>query len=160
MSRVPVEFRCAAVRGRAYTRGLRADAERLMRAAGLDACELSLTMLGDRAMRALNRKFRGTDAPTDVLAFSQIEEAGRRPPNPRTVRNRAGLPLGDVVISIETAIRQAREAGITPAARLRTLLIHGFLHLLGYDHERSAAAARRMRARERVLAARMRKAAR
>ncbi|HUO03898.1 MAG TPA: rRNA maturation RNase YbeY [Candidatus Binataceae bacterium] len=157
---MPVEFRCASARGRAYAPGLRADAGRLMRAAGLPNCELSLILTHDRAIRALNRKFRGKDAATDVLSFSQIEEAGKRRPNPRTVRDHAGLPLGDIVISVDTALAQAREYRVTPRERIRTLLVHGFLHLLGYDHERSAADARKMSARERALAARMRRATR
>jgi len=155
LKRVTVEFRCATARGRGYARGLRADAERLMRAAGLGECELSLTLTSDRAMRRLNRDFRGIDAATDVLSFSQIEQAGAAPPDPRSVKNSPGLPVGDVVISIDTAIRDARELGVSAPSQLRRLLIHGFLHLIGYDHERSAAAARRMFARERNLAAKM-----
>jgi len=152
---VTVEFRCATARGRGYARGLRADADRLMRAAGLAECELSLTLTSDRAIRRLNRDFRGIDTPTDVLSFSQIEQAGNAPPNPRSVKNTPGLPVGDVVISIDTALRQAREYRVSPASRLRRLLIHGFLHLIGYDHERSATDARRMFARERALAAKI-----
>jgi len=155
LKRVAVEFRCATARGRGYARGLRADADRLMRAAGLPDCELSLTLTSDRAMRRLNREFRGIDTPTDVLSFSQIEQAGAAPPNPRSLRNSPGLPVGDVVISIDTAIRQAREYRVTPRSRLRRLLIHGFLHLIGYDHERSPSDARRMFARERALAAKV-----
>lgn len=150
-----VEFRCATARGRGYARGLRADADRLMRAAGLAECELSLTLTSDRAMRRLNRDFRGIDTPTDVLSFSQIERAGAAPPDPRSVKNIPGLPVGDVVISIDTALRQAREYRVSPSSRLQRLMIHGFLHLIGYDHERSAADARRMFARERALAAKI-----
>jgi probable rRNA maturation factor len=153
--RVSVEFRCATARGRAYARGLRADAESLMRAAGLADCELSLTLTSDRAIRRLNHDYRGIDAPTDVLSFSQIEQAGAAPPDPLSVKNRSGLPLGDVVISIDTALRQAREYRVSSASRLRRLLIHGFLHLIGYDHERSPADARRMFSRERVLTAKL-----
>jgi probable rRNA maturation factor len=155
LKRVAVEFRCATARGRGYARGLRADADRLMRAAGLDQCELSLTLTSDRAMRRLNRDFRGIDIATDVLSFSQIEQAGSAPPNPRSVRNSPGLPVGDVVISIDTALRQAREYRVSPSSRLRRLLVHGFLHLIGYDHERSASDARRMFARERALTAKI-----
>jgi len=155
LKRVAVEFRCATARGRGYAPGLRADADRLMRAAGLEACELSLTLTTDRALRRLNRDFRGIDAATDVLSFSQIEQAGAAPPDPRSITNSPGLPVGDVVISIDTAIRQAREFRVSAASRLRRLLIHGFLHLIGYDHERSAADARRMFARERTLAAKI-----
>jgi probable rRNA maturation factor len=152
---VAVEFRCATARGRGYARGLRADADRLMLALGLAECELSLTLTSDRAMRRLNRDFRGIDAPTDVLSFSQIEQAGSAPPEPRSVKNSPGLPVGDVVISIDTALRQAHEYRVSPSVRLRRLLIHGFLHLIGYDHERSTADARRMFARERTLAAKI-----
>jgi len=123
-----------------------------MSAAGLSACELSLTIVSDSAIRRLNRDYRGKDVPTDVLAFSQIEERGAIP-DPSPVPNKPGMPLGDVVISIDTALRQAREAGIAPSERLRALLIHGFLHLIGYDHERSPVDARKMFARERQLAA-------
>ncbi|MGD0670546.1 MAG: rRNA maturation RNase YbeY [Candidatus Binatus sp.] len=147
-----VEFRCATARGRCYARGLRADADHLMRAVGLADCELSLTLTSDRVIRRLNRDFRGIDAATDVLSFSQIEQAGAAPLDPRSVKNSPGLPVGDVVISIDTAIRDAREFRVSPASRLRRLLIHGFLHLIGYDHERSASDARRMFARERTLA--------
>ncbi|HEV2171012.1 MAG TPA: rRNA maturation RNase YbeY [Candidatus Binatus sp.] len=150
-----VEFRCATVRGRAYALGLRADADRLMRAMRLADCELSLTLTSDRAIRRLNCDYRGIDAPTDVLSFSQIEHAGAAPPDPLNVKNRPGLPLGDVVISIDTALRQAREYRVSSASRLRSLLIHGLLHLLGYDHERSPADARRMFARERALATKL-----
>lgn len=117
-------------------------------------------LVGDRAMRSLNRRFRGRDLPTDVLAFSQLDAPGgraraaARPAGRRAARGGAAERLlGDVVISLDTARRQARELGVAPAARLRALLIHGFLHLLGYDHERSAAEARAMLARERRLAA-------
>jgi probable rRNA maturation factor len=134
---------------------LRDDAQWLLRAAGMQDCELSLTLTSDRAIRALNRDWRGIDAATDVLSFSQLEDSGAARPASRTLRNSAGVLLGDVVISIDTALAQARETRVTPASRLRRLLIHGFLHLLGYDHERSPADARRMFARERALAAKM-----
>jgi len=131
-----------------------------MDAAGLPDCELSLTLTSDASIRKLNRDYRNKDRATDVLSFSQLEERGRARIDPRKVRNVAGMPLGDVVISIDTAIAQAREDGIATAERLRALLIHGFLHLLGYDHERSAAEARKMFAGERQLAAAITKASR
>jgi len=123
-----------------------------MVAANLPECELSLSVVTDRTIRALNRTYRGIDSATDVLSFSQIEQAGVAPAKPPNVTNSAGLMLGDVVISIDTALRQAIELRVTPASRMRRLLIHGFLHLIGYDHERSPSEARRMFARERALA--------
>lgn len=103
--------------------------------------ELSIALIGDDEMRVLNRDYRGKDKPTDVLAFPMDDPTA------------AGAQLGDVVISLDTAVRQAAERGIPPAAEVRTLLVHGFLHLLGYDHERSPAEARRMFRRQRALIA-------
>ncbi len=113
-------------------------------------------IVGDRAIRRLNRDLRAKDQATDVLSFPQLEEHGEVSARTRVgTKNAPPLALGDVVISIDTASRQARELGQSIAARIRTLLIHGLLHLLGYDHERSPAEARRMFAREHELAARM-----
>jgi probable rRNA maturation factor len=104
--------------------------------------QVTVLLVGDRAMRALNRRWRGKDAPTDVLAFSQREGEG------------GGLHpelLGDVVISVATALRQARENRCCLAAELDRLVAHGLLHLLGYEHEGDPAGARAMRRREEAL---------
>jgi rRNA maturation RNase YbeY len=164
---VAVALQCEGGRGRTYAARLRADARRLMALAGVAGCELSIVIGGDDFVHALNREFRGKDRPTDVLSFSQLEETtpGGMPSGLRLPPGQAGLPLvpaagaalGDVVISVDTARRQARRLGVAPAARMRTLLVHGLLHLLGYDHERSPAEARRMFARERELAAALRR---
>jgi probable rRNA maturation factor len=95
--------------------------------------ELSLTLVSDRRMRALNRRWRGKDRSTDVLSFPQH-----------------GVSIGDVVISLDTARKQAREGGWPLSAELRRLLAHGLLHCLGHDHH-NRAAARRMAAAERRL---------
>ena len=82
--------------------------------------EVSLVLAGDRLLHRLNREYRGQDHPTDVLSFpGDGGEAG----------------LGDVVISVETAARNARALGRTLAPELDVLALHGFLHVLGYDHE-------------------------
>jgi probable rRNA maturation factor len=107
--------------------------------------ELSILLVSDAEMRKLNRDYRGKDRPTDVLSFAQQEGPGGAP---------AGL-LGDVVVSVDTAKRQAAERGATLPREAERLLVHGVLHLLGYDHERSAAEARRMQRRERALARRL-----
>lgn len=93
-------------------------------------------------MRALNRRYRGKDRTTDVLSFSMREGKGPGPASPL---------LGDIVISVPEAERQARADGETLRKAVDRLLVHGFLHLLGYDHEQGGAEARRMEARERVL---------
>ena len=82
--------------------------------------EVALVLTGDRAVRALNARYRGQDRPTDVLSFPGGEVA-------------AGL--GDIVISVETAERNARAQRRTLAQELDVLALHGFLHVLGYDHE-------------------------
>lgn len=121
---------------------IRRSARRLLARLRRGAAELSILLVSDPEMRALNRRWRGRDRPTDVLAFAQREGAGGAPD---------GL-LGDVVISVETARRQAKARGASLAGEGERLLVHGLLHLLGYDHERSAAEARRMQRRERALA--------
>ncbi len=124
------------------TTAVRADARRLLAALDETRAELTVSLVDDQEMHRLNHDFRGIDRPTDVLAYAMRE--GVRAPGDAAV-------LGDVVISMETAARQARRRGVATAAEVRTLLIHGVLHLLGYDHERSPAEARRMRAMERQL---------
>jgi len=149
---VTVALRVACRRARGYAGALRADADRLLTAMGLKRTELSVMLVDDPTIQGLNREFRGTDLPTDVLSFSQIEEVGTAPSNLDQLVDAPGTMLGDVVISIDTALRQASQYRMTPAERLRALLIHGTLHLIGYDHERSRLDARRMFARERELA--------
>jgi rRNA maturation RNase YbeY len=123
---------------------VRVDAARLLNELNVDA-ELSVVLVDDREMQALNATYRKKNRPTDVLAFSMREGE----PAPRTNL------LGDVVISVDTAARQAAERGVSVAAEIRTLLAHGILHLLGYDHERSPAEARRMFALQRKLMMRL-----
>jgi probable rRNA maturation factor len=94
---------------------------------------MTVALVSDARMRALNRRFRGKDYATDVLSFS-AEAIGRRqssaqPPVPSP-------HLGDIVIATGVARRQARTAGHGATEELRILALHGLLHLLGYDHER------------------------
>jgi probable rRNA maturation factor len=91
--------------------------------------ELSVVFTGDAAIRELNRTYRDTDAATDVLSFSQAEGEAFAVPDGETPH------LGDVIISLETARRQADEHGLALQDEVAHLLVHGILHLLGYDHE-------------------------
>ena len=132
-----------AMRGRrvpALARRLSRRARRMLDVLGLGSAELSLVLVSDRVLHDLNRDWRGKDRPTDVLAFAQGEEG----PAPH------GL-LGDVVISVDTARRQAASLGHSLVIEADRLLVHGLLHLLGYDHERSPAEARRMQRKERAV---------
>lgn len=113
---------------------------------GEHGSELSIALVDDAEMQRLNRDFRAKDRTTDVLAFALRE-------GETTAVQEPGL-LGDVVVSVPTAERQGRERGHGLERELAELLVHGILHLLGYDHERSPAEARRMfAAQRRVLAA-------
>jgi probable rRNA maturation factor len=120
-------------------------AEHVLSAVGESRSELSLELIGDRRMRRLNREYRKKDRPTDVLAFPIREAVMPRGMYPVTQM------LGDVVISLPTAVRQAKEAGRSIDDELVMLLVHGVLHLCGYDHERNPREAARMLRRERAL---------
>lgn len=118
--------------------------QRLLGAAGESLSTLSVELIGDRRMRRLNRLYRKIDRTTDVLAFAMREAAA---PDRRL--------LGDVVISLPAARRQADAAGHSIDREVVTLLIHGVLHLCGYDHERGVREARRMARRERAVRRRL-----
>ncbi len=115
-------------------------AQQVLSAVGESSSELSIELIGDRRMRRLNRVYRRKDRTTDVLAFGMRESDNPCP-----------TLLGDVVISVPTAFRQARETGRTLDDELATLLVHGVLHLCGYDHERNEKEAARMHRRERAI---------
>ena len=118
-------------------------AQRILDALGCPEAELSVSIVGDRSIRTLNRDSLGRDKATNVISFAMSEgEFGGL--NPQM--------LGDVVISADTAAREAEEAGETFLSRLYFLLLHGILHITGYDHERSGEAeAARMEGREREI---------
>ncbi len=118
-------------------------ARRILSVSGCPEAELSVLVVDDEEIRSLNRDYLQRDKPTNVISFSMQEGIGGGV-NP--------LMLGDVVISAETAARDAAEAGIPFESELHFLLLHGILHLLGYDHERgSEAQALQMEEREREI---------
>ncbi len=90
---------------------------------GVSDAEISVTLLGDDAIRDLNRSYLGRDRPTDVLSFSLGGDDG---------------PLGDVYLGLDVARRQAAENGVTLEEELVRLTVHGTLHVLGYDHPEGA----------------------
>jgi len=142
-----VLIRTQGLRGRGVApRAIRARAEAMLRALRLEEAELSILLCDDATIRTLNRAWRGLDRPTDVLAFPLEEPApvGRRAPG--------GAPraLGDVVVSVDTARRQAAADDRRIASRVVFLLAHGLLHLMGHDH-RDPEETRRMNAMTDVL---------
>ncbi len=94
-----------------------------------EGVEISILLADDKIIRELNKKYRGIDEPTDVLAFSLQEGKVKFP---EVEENR---PLGDIIISTETARRQAEILNHKEEEEITLLVIHGLLHLLGYDHE-------------------------
>lgn len=119
-----------------------AVASRALVAVDLGAAELSVRLCGDAAIHALNLAWRGKDKATDVLSFEQ----GARP-------GMGAVHVGDIVISLPTAARQAAERGHSLAAEVRVLVVHGVCHLIGHDHEDDAEA-EVMEALERAILAR------
>jgi probable rRNA maturation factor len=99
---------------------LEAAVRHVLRAEGVDAGELSLALVDDEAIAALNGQYLGRPRPTDVIAFSL-----HAPGDP---------PLGDVYVGADQAARQAAELGVDPAEELLRLAVHGTLHVLGHDH--------------------------
>jgi probable rRNA maturation factor len=100
---------------------------------GRGEAALTITFVRDRAMRRLNRDYRGMDKPTDVLSFAYHE--GGETPTFWPTSLEESRHLGDVVISVETAERYARELNLSYEREIDHLVIHGALHLAGYDHE-------------------------
>lgn len=109
--------------------------------------EIDICLDSDAAVRILNRDWRGKDKPTNVLSFPGLEggHAALLPPE-------APRPLGDIVLAYETCIREADEQGKPFAHHVQHLVVHGVLHLLGFDHEREDEAAAMESLEIRVLA--------
>jgi probable rRNA maturation factor len=108
--------------------------------AGADG-DVAVLLTGDDEVRALNSRFRDQDRPTNVLSFPA---APGRSGEART--------LGDIALAYETLAREAEDLGVSPADHYRHLLVHGFLHLIGYDHETDAEAERMEALEVKILA--------
>ena len=105
---------------------IRKRAEQIMEQVGCERCELSIVLCDDSFIQELNRSYRNKDKPTDVLSFPMIQDAHTELKD---------ALLGDVIISIDTASRQAQSRNHSLLTEVTTLLIHGILHLIGYTHE-------------------------
>ena len=130
---MPVEILQRGAGKKLLGRKIKKIALTILELVGEKNAELSLALIGSVEMKKLNAKYRKKDYPTDVLSFP-IE--GIVPKETRL--------LGDVVVSVEKAAEQAKARGYSPEQEMVTLLIHGIVHLMGYDHERSAREARAM----------------
>ncbi len=109
--------------------------EKILKELNLDNVEISITLTDNETIKNINREWRGKDRPTDVLSFPLDIDF------PLGYKYR---PLGDVVISLPFAKKQSEEIGLSYREEILRLLIHGILHLLGYDHEKSEEEAKKM----------------
>jgi len=117
--------------------------EILLRQCGREDSHFTVAIIDDEQMSLLNFAYRGKNVTTDVLAFSQLEG--------EEIASADGESLGDVIVSLDVARRQADEGGWQLEEELLRLLVHGFLHLLGHDHEAGRRKAEQMAAEERRL---------
>jgi probable rRNA maturation factor len=131
-----------AVRDNFDVAALRTLAERVMEGEGVPArTSLAILVTGDDEIRALNRQFLGIDEPTDVLSFPDDADD--------FIEGETGIPsLGDIAISLPTAARQASANGVSLDLEVGHLLVHGVLHLCGWDHVDDPGSEAAMRARE------------
>jgi probable rRNA maturation factor len=121
---------------------LRTTVRRVLHAERREPAALSIRLSNDEELRRLNREYRSIDAPTDVLSFALAE--GETFP----LEEEALEELGDIAVSLETAMRQAAEHGWSLDDEVRHLVVHALLHLCGHDHESGADALSAMRERE------------
>lgn len=126
-------------------------------AEGVTEGEIALTFVDDEEIHALNKEYRGIDRPTDVLSFAMNESVEDEQEIIYELEEGEELDgfgdmLGDIIISVETAKAQSEEYGHSLNREIGFLFVHGFLHLLGYDHEDEASEAEMMGKQEAVLA--------
>ncbi|MFE4711315.1 MULTISPECIES: rRNA maturation RNase YbeY [unclassified Paenibacillus] len=126
-------------------------------AEGINSGEVDLTFVDNERIHELNREYRGIDRPTDVLSFAMNESAEDEPEIIYELEEGETLEdvpevLGDIIISVPRAQEQALEYGHSLERELGFLFVHGFLHLLGYDHQDEASEAEMMSKQEHVLA--------
>jgi probable rRNA maturation factor len=124
------------------TKKLKKAAERILASLGISGSELSVLLLDNKGIRAVNKKYLKRNRPTNVISFSLTEgEFGNINPH----------VLGDVVISVEKAQERAFTRGVSLEEELTFLLIHGILHLAGYDHEKKGREREKMRKKEKEV---------
>ena len=119
-------------------------------------CEVNILVTNDAGIQEINREQRGVDSPTDVLSFPMFELAPGECPAPEDADPDTGLvPLGDMAISYERALAQAKEYGHSNRRELAYLAVHSVLHLLGYDHMDEGPEKAEMRAHEEAVMERL-----
>lgn len=157
MNKINMTFDCLTIQRLAISRIIKRCIDTTLTAEGITVpCEINVFVTNDKGIHAINRASRGIDKPTDVLSFPMFQLEAGNPP-----QDWAGFldpetdlcPLGDMAISLERAIAQAKEFGHSTRREVGYLTIHSMLHLLGYDHLDEGTQKAQMRSREEAIAA-------
>lgn len=155
--KINISFACFTLQQICVTTIIRKCVESTLRAEGINIpCEINVLVTDDKGIKAINLASREIDNPTDVLSFPMFSlEAGNPPADwDSYIDPQTGLcPLGDMAISLERAVAQAKEFGHSTRREIGYLTIHSMLHLLGYDHLDEGPQKAQMRAREEQIAA-------
>ena len=156
-NKINMTFECFTLRQPIIASIISKCVETTLKAEGIEpVCEINVLVTNDRGIHAINKASRNIDKPTDVLSFPMFQlEAGNPPEDWEEYLDfETGMcPLGDMCISLERAIAQAKEFGHSVKREVGYLTIHSMLHLLGYDHMDEGAQKAQMRAREEAIAA-------
>lgn len=157
--KINLSFDCFTLQKIAVTSIIRKCVEATLDAEGINIpCEINVLITNDQGIHAINLASREIDDPTDVLSFPMFSlEAGNPPKDwDAYIDPESGLcPLGDMVISLERAVAQAKEFGHTTRREIGYLTIHSMLHLLGYDHLDEGPEKAQMRAREEEISSKI-----
>ena len=156
-SKINMTFACMTLRRPMIAAIISKCVEATLRAEGIEpTCEINVLVTNDQEIRAINLASRNIDRPTDVLSFPMFQlEPGNPPQDWKDYLDiETGMcPLGDMCISLERAVSQAKEFGHSVRREVGYLTIHSVLHLLGYDHLDEGPMKAQMRAREEAIAA-------
>ena len=154
--KVNITFDCVTLQNFAVTTVIRKCIEASLNMQGVEVpCEINVLVTNNKGIQAINLASRNIDSPTDVLSFPMFSfEAGKLPEDwDSYIDPETGLcPLGDMAISLERAVAQAKEYGHSTRREIGYLTIHSVLHLLGYDHMDDGEQKAQMREREELIA--------
>ena len=159
--KINMTFDCFTLQQYAVSSVIRKCIEATLAAEGIcTPCEINVLVTNDQGIRAINRASRDIDSPTDVLSFPMFQLNAGNPPDDWEgyIDPESGLcPLGDMAISLERAVAQAKEFGHSTRREVGYLTIHSMLHLLGYDHLDEGQQKAQMRSREEAIASTVRR---
>ena len=157
MTKINITYDCLVLQKFAINAIIKKCIETTLKAEGVTApCEINILVTNDQGIHAINKASRDIDKPTDVLSFPMFQLDAGNPPQDweEYIDPETGLcPLGDMAISLERAVAQAKEFGHSTRREVGYLTIHSMLHLLGYDHLDEGPQKAQMRSREDIIAA-------